>query len=91
MAKPLNGALTGIGGVFALVVTLAAVDPRVRDQLSALVSGRGATGEIVTAGQRVHDIALTVVQAVRDQSIEHAPLTIFALGALVIVLFMTRT
>jgi hypothetical protein len=32
-----------------------------------------------------------VVEAVRDQSLDHAPMVIFAIAALVLVLFMTRT
>ena len=34
--------------------------------------------------------ASTLFEALKDQSLEHAPLTIFALGALVLVLFMLR-
>jgi hypothetical protein len=83
--------LTAIAGVGVLVVALAAIDTRVRDQLYALASGRAPTGELADAGQRLHDVTMTIALAVRDQSIEHAALTIFALGALVLVGFMLRT
>ena len=47
--------------------------------------------EIAAIATHVEEIVLVVIQAVRDQSIEHAPLVIFALAAAVLVLFMLRT
>jgi hypothetical protein len=91
MSRPISGGVTAIGGVCALVIGLAAIDGRVREQLMQLASGRAPSGELVTAGERVQDLVLTMLQVVRDQSIEHAALTIFALGALVLVLVMLRT
>jgi hypothetical protein len=91
MTRTLNGGMTSIAGICAVVVALAAIDARVRDQVSALASGRAPSGELVTLTERVKDLAFVVLQAVRDQSIEHAALTIFALGALVLLLFMMRT
>jgi hypothetical protein len=91
MARSMDGATAGVAGVCALVVALAAIDSRVRDQLTALIAGRAPSGELVTAASRAQDFGYTILQAVRDQSIEHAALTIFALGALVLVLFMLRT
>jgi hypothetical protein len=87
----MNGGMTSIAGACAVVVALAAIDSRVRDQVSAIMSGRAPSGELVTLTQGFQDFAYTVLQAVRDQSIEHAALTIFALGALVLLLFMMRT
>jgi len=86
MTRTLNGGMASIAGICAVVVALAAIDTRVRDQVSAL-----ASGEFVTITERLRDFAFAVLQAVRDQSIEHAALTIFALGALVLLLFMMRT
>ena len=91
MARSMSGGVAGVAGVCAVIVGLAAIDVRVRDQLSALLSGRGPSGELMTATARLQEIGLTILQAVRDQSIEHAALTIFALAALVIVMFMLRT
>ena len=41
--------------------------------------------------QLVGSLVAVIAQAVRDQSMERAPLVIFALAALVLVLFMLRT
>jgi hypothetical protein len=90
LRRPIN-ILTATAGVGSLVAALAAIDPRVRTQIALIVSGRGSTGEFGSAFANIRDVTSTVMLAVRDQSMTHAPLTIFALAALVLVLFMTRT
>ena len=85
-----NG-LAAAGGVLMLIGGLAVIDERVRVQLGRLLTGRAPSGELATLGDRVQTLLLIVMQAARDQSIEHAPLVIFALAALVLVLFMVRT
>ncbi len=78
-------------GVLAiLLLALAAVDNRVREQIWLRFSARPAV-ELANVGERARDLATIVVQAARDQSIEHAPLLIFVLAATVLVLFMLRT
>jgi hypothetical protein len=89
--RPFSGALTTAGGLCALLIGLAAIDDRVRDQIARAFTSRGPTDEIATLGSRLSDMALIAAQAVRDQSIEHAPLVIFALAAAILVLLMTRT
>ena len=89
--RPFAGGLTSLGGVLALAIGLAAVDDRVRDQFARVFTSRGPTEEITTVGSRLNEIALIAAQAVRDQSIDHAPLVIFALAAAILVLLMTRT
>jgi hypothetical protein len=90
MGRPFAGPLSAAGGVLALVVGLAAIDSRVRDQVVRLAGLRPAT-EIASVGGYVQDFVLVVVQAVRDQSMERAPLVIFTLAAMVLVLFMLRS
>ena len=89
---PFAGALAAIGSLGALAAGLAFMDERVRGHLARLIaSGASPSGELATVGDRVQDFLYIAVQAARDQSIEHAPLVIFGLAALVLVLFMTRT
>lgn len=89
--RPFSGGFAAAGGMVALLIGLAAIDDRVRDQLTLAVAHRGPTEEIAGIGSRVQDMATILAQAVRDQSIAHAPMVIFALAAMVLVLFMTRT
>lgn len=91
MRRTLNEAIVSASALLLLLATLVAVDPRVRDQLSLRVGGGGASSEIARAGSEIRNVATVLVQAARDQSLEHAPLMIFALGATVLVLFMLRT
>ena len=91
MRRPLSGGFTAAASVTTLVIGLAALDDRVRYQLAHLFSGRGPSGEMVTAREYLENLLSVVVQTVRDQSMERAPLVIFALAAVVLVLFMLRT
>lgn len=89
--RPIYGGLTAGGGLLALVVSLALIDERMRNELARAFTDGAPPGELVTLGAQLRDLALVAAQAVRYQSIEHAPMVIFALAAAVLVLFMTRT
>ena len=78
-------------GVCAIVVGLAVIDERFRGEVAALVNGHGGTDQIAGVGARIQELGLIAMQAVRDQSIEHAPLTLFALVALVLFTLMIRS
>jgi hypothetical protein len=79
------------GAVLLLLGVLMSLDPRVREAVRfGSGAGRPAT-EVVQAGGRARDLVLVLLEAARDQSIDHAPLMIFALAAAVLVLFMVRT
>ena len=90
MRRPFGDALLSIGALAILLFALVSVDERVREQVSLRLSARPSV-ELAAAGAQVRDLTSVVFQAARDQSIEHAPLLIFALAATVLVLFMLRT
>jgi hypothetical protein len=83
--------MTTAGGIGALALGLAIIDERVREHVVGLASGRGPSGELVSAGERLAELARVTLLAVREQSIEHAPLTLFALVALVLFTLMLRS
>ena len=89
MRRAFGEALMSAGTVAVLLLALVAVDSRVRDEISRRVSRPSV--ELAGAGQQVRDLASVIAGAARDQSIEHAPLLIFALAATVLVLLMLRT
>ena len=73
------------GGV---LLALASVDARVRDRVGEVMSG----GDGLTPwGDRVSDLASTLMSAVQHQSIENAPLVVFAAVGAVLFVFMIRT
>lgn len=86
-----SGGFVAAGSFCTLLLGLAVVDDRVRDRIALAFAGGGPTREITTVGSRLSEIALIAFQAMRDQSIEHAPLVIFSLAAMVLVLLLTRT
>jgi hypothetical protein len=61
------------------------------EQIGAVLRGNAGAGEIGSFGSRAWSIVEAVLEAMRDQSIDHAPLVIFSLAATVLLLFMLRT
>lgn len=75
--------------VFGVVLLgVVSVDDRVRERFGDLISGGDG---ISTWGNRAADLGGALVSAVRHQSIENAPLVMFATVGAVLVLFMLRT
>jgi len=89
--RAFGDALISVGALVALILTLAAFDGRVREQVALRIGPGRASAQVVDAGVVIRDLTGVVANAVRDQSIEHAPLVIFVLAATVLVLFMLRT
>jgi hypothetical protein len=79
--------MISLAGLAIVVGALVFVDPRVRDRLGALVSGEDGG----TIAQRASELASTLVTALQYQSIENAPLLIFATIGAVLFVFMVRT
>ena len=75
--------------VFALIVlALVSVDDRVRERFNDLISGRETVGSWTERASFLGDAVLTAAQ---QQSIENAPLVVFATVGAVLFLFMVRT
>lgn len=91
MKRVTSSAITTGAGLAAIVAGLAIIDERVRSEFASIASGHASGTELAGAGARVGDLGFVMLQAVRDQSIEHAPLTLFALAALVLFVLMLRT
>jgi|RhiMethySRZTD1v2_1073278.scaffolds.fasta_scaffold585641_2 hypothetical protein len=87
MTAGLRQTAISITGLTIVLAGLTFVDPRVRDRLGALVSGQDG-GTLV---DRVSELAHALVTALKYQSIENAPLLIFATVGAVLFVFMVRT
>jgi hypothetical protein len=82
-----QGALSA--AVFAgVLLLLVSVDERVRDRFSALVSGDHS---LSPWGDRAGDLGGALISAVRYQSLENAPLLVFAAAGAVLFAFMLKT
>ena len=73
------------GGV---LLALASVDARVRERVGDVVSGSDGFSPW---GDRVGDLGHALTSAIRHQSIENAPLLVFATVGAVLFVFMVRT
>ena len=83
-------ALISTGAVVLLLVTLVAIDDRVREQVSATFRST-PSADLVSASTTFQNIASVVYSAARHQTIQHAPLVIFVVAATLLTLFMLRT
>ena len=90
MRRAFGEALMSAGTVAVLLIALVAIDDRVREQIAQRFMARPSV-ELAGVGYLVRGITSVVAAAVHHQSIEHAPLLIFALAASVLVVFMLRT
>jgi hypothetical protein len=76
-------------GVFVLIIAgLVSVDDRVRGRFFDLMSGGNG---LSPWGDRVSDLGGALASAIHYQSIENAPLLIFATVGAVLFLFMLKT
>jgi hypothetical protein len=84
-----EGATSAI--VFGIVLfALVSVDGRVRDRVSDLW-GSGSSSSITPWGDRVGDLGSALWSAARTQSLENAPLLVFATVGAVLTVFMLRS
>jgi hypothetical protein len=81
-----DGAVSAV--VFgAVLFALVSADPRVHDHVSGLFAGGG----IGPWGDRVTDLGSTLWMAVKDQSMDNAPLLVFTTVGAVLTLFMFKS
>jgi len=72
----------------AIMFALVSVDARVRDQVSELI---GSTASVAPLSSRVADLGDALWSAARHQSIENAPMVVFATVGIVLMLFMVKS
>lgn len=70
-----------------LLLTLVSVDARVKDRFNDLVAGESVS----SWSDRASVLGDAIVSAAKYQSIENAPLLVFATAGAALVLFMMRT
>jgi len=95
MGAPLQSRIRGGLGATASLLAIAGgmtvMNESLRRQAERLVAGDGASPELWSSVHRIASAAGVALDALRDQSVDHAPLTIFALSATVLLLIMIRT
>jgi hypothetical protein len=77
------------GSVGLLLAVLVAFDGQVRDEVSAMVNGRAASGVTATT-DRARKFVSVVASSVKQQSDEHRPLMIMLMAGTALALVMFR-
>jgi hypothetical protein len=72
------------GGILAMLIS---VDPQVRDQAENLVRNNSMS----SLSSRATDLGGALISAARHQSIDNAPLVVFATVGIVLTLFMLKS
>jgi len=80
--------MISIGALGALLATIVLIDDRVREQVSMRFSGRTVSDELHSAGVYAREIGHVVMMAARDHGLEHGPVVLFAVAAVVLVVLM---
>lgn len=80
--------MISIGALGALLTTIALVDDRVREQVSMRFSGHTVSDELHGVSLHARAIADVVMMAARDHGLEHGPVVLFAIAAVVLVVLM---
>ena len=79
----------GSAAVFvAILAALVSVDARVQERFTEVFAGGDG---LSPWGDRLGDLGTALIGALRHQSIENAPLLVFAAGGLVLFLFMVKS
>lgn len=74
----------------AIVAGLISIDARVREHFSRLAAQTSSSG-LTPIAEQLGEVGNAVMRAARDHSIDQAPLMLFSVVAVVLVLFMLRT
>ena len=74
-----------------LVFLIVGFDARAREQIWMRVAPQHAVQTVSSAGAQARSVTAVVVDAVRDQAVEHTPQSAFVLVALLLFVFMLRT
>jgi hypothetical protein len=90
MNRGVREGLASAACLAAVLFALVSVDDRVRDRFGALLAD-SSSGHLAPWKDRAAMLADAVVHAARDQTVEHAPLLLFAAVAAVLVILMVRT
>jgi hypothetical protein len=90
MVRGLREGATSALGLSIVVAALVSIDPRVRERFWSLFDNPSG-GSLSPLGDRLGDLGGVLLAAARDQSIENAPLLIFSVVGVMLVVFMLRT
>ena len=90
MRRAFGDALISAAALVVLLIGLVAIDDRVRERVQLVIQTGDLSSGFESATSMAGDVAEVLVMAVRDQSLDHAPLAVFVVAATALVLAMLR-
>ncbi len=90
MRRVMSDAMITAGSALALVAGLVMIDANVREQISLRLATPSAA-TLAATSHGVRDLTAVMWVAARDQTLDHEPLALFTVAAVILVLFMLRT
>jgi hypothetical protein len=89
MRRVLGDGLLSAGALAVLLTALVSIDPRVREQVTRLVHDSPTAG-FSGVGSSLTEVGSVVFMVVKHHSIAHAPLVVFVVAAVILVIAMLR-
>lgn len=83
-------ALLWVGSMAVLFIAVIAIDWRTREKVTSFVQDRPFR-TLGSGAAWMEGLGSALLDAIRYQALEHAPLTVFFVAAVVLMLFMIRT
>jgi hypothetical protein len=84
----LGETVISVGALGALLTTIVLMNDRVRDQMSLRFSGRTVSDELHSVSVHAKEIAGVVMMTAHDHGLQHGPVALFAVAAVVLVVLM---
>ena len=88
IGRSLGETMLSVGALGALLTTIVLMNDRVREQMSMRFSGRTVSDELHSVSVHAREIGGIVMMAARDHGLEHGPVVLFAIAAVVLVVLM---
>lgn len=89
--RAIGDAAISVGALCVLIVLLISFNAPLREEVARRIGAGRPTVQAANMEATVRNVASVLFIAARDQSIEHAPLVIFVMAAVVLFAFMLRT
>lgn len=89
MRRPFGEILMSMGAAGIVLLSLVAIDDRVRDQIALRLASPSMS--LALARQQMQSLSYVLTDVVKYQSLEHAPLLAFVFLSSVLFLLMIRT
>jgi hypothetical protein len=90
ISRRISEVIISIACLATVIMALVGIDPRVRDRFWQAFS-TASSGDVTPVTDQLHAINDSILQLAQEHSISQAPLLLFTVVALVLVMFMLRT